>query len=179
MMFGWTVDDEIELRLYTMADVQELYRLTNANRQHLRQWLPWVDDVESENNTVDFVKRSRNQFAEERGFQLGIWCRGELAGTIGLHDVNRHHRQTSLGYWLGAEYQGMGIMTRACQAVVDYVVDELGMHRVEIRCAVENKKSRAIPERLGFRQEGVLEDAEWLYDRFVSLVVYGKIGVLC
>src|SRR3712207_8983550 len=48
---------------------------------------------------------------------------------------------------------------------------ELGLNRVSIACATENKKSCAIPERLGFRREGVQRQAEWLYDHFVDHVI--------
>jgi ribosomal-protein-serine acetyltransferase len=41
-----------------------------------------------------------------------------------------------------------------------------------MHCAVGNTKSRAVPERLGFVQEGILHDAEWLYDHYVDLVIY-------
>jgi len=39
----------------------------------------------------------------------------------------------------------------------------------------ENKKSRAIPKRLGFKEEGIIRQTEWLYDRFVDHVVYGML----
>ena len=67
-------------------------------------------------------------------------------------------------------------MTTACRAYVDHAFTRLDVHRVEIRCAVENRRSRAIPERLGFRLEGTLRDAEWLYDHFVDSVVYGMLA---
>jgi ribosomal-protein-serine acetyltransferase len=57
--------------------------------------------------------------------------------------------------------------------LVDYAFNELGLNRLEIRCATENTKSRAIPQRLGFKQEGTIRQAEWLYDHYVDLVVYG------
>jgi ribosomal-protein-serine acetyltransferase len=47
---------------------------------------------------------------------------------------------------------------------------------VEVRAAPGNRRSRAIPERLGFRQEGILRDAEWLYDHYVDLVVYAMLA---
>ncbi len=63
-------------------------------------------------------------------------------------------------------------MTAACRAMVNHAFDELNLHRVEIKCATGNRKSCAIPERLGFTKEGVIKDGEWLYDRFVDLVLY-------
>ena len=67
-------------------------------------------------------------------------------------------------------------MTRACSALGTHAFDALGLSRVEIRCATENEKSRAIPERLGFTQEGTLRQAEWLHDHFVDLTVYGMLA---
>ncbi len=66
-------------------------------------------------------------------------------------------------------------MTRACRALVGHAFTELNLNRVEIRCASDNARSCAIPERLSFRREGLLREAEWLYDRFVDHVVYGLI----
>ena len=66
-------------------------------------------------------------------------------------------------------------MTAACQEVVTHAFTTLDLHRVAIRCAIENRRSRAIPERLAFSQEGVARDGEWLYDHFVDLAVYSKL----
>jgi len=85
------------------------------------------------------------------------------------------NRAASVGYWLGEAHQGRGTMTKACSALTSHAFSGMGLHRIEIRCAVENRKSRAIPERLGFRNEGLIRDAEWLYDRFVDHVVYGML----
>lgn len=62
------------------------------------------------------------------------------------------------------------------RAVVDYAFGRLGLHRVEIRCAADNHRSRAIPERLGFTQEGVLRESGYLNGRFVDMVVYGVLA---
>ena len=67
-------------------------------------------------------------------------------------------------------------MTRACRALVDYAFSELGLNRIEIQCAVQNVKSRAIPERLDFTQEGVIRQAEWLYDHYNDHVIYGMLA---
>ena len=67
-------------------------------------------------------------------------------------------------------------MTEACRELVDYGFSPLGLHRVEIRCAIGNQRSRAIPERLGFVNEGIARQGEWLYDRYVDLVVYSMLA---
>lgn len=64
-------------------------------------------------------------------------------------------------------------MTASCRALINRAFGELDLHRVMILCATENRRSRAIPERLGFTLEGVAREAEWLYDHFVDLAIYG------
>ena len=64
-------------------------------------------------------------------------------------------------------------MTKSVQAVADYIFQYLQLHRIEIRCGVQNHKSRAISKRLGFKEEGVIRDGEFLYDHYHDLVIYG------
>ena len=175
-MFSYSLGDDAELRLLEEAHVYDLYRLTDANRDHLRQWLPWVDATRSAEETRSFVRIATQQFASNQGYECGIWWRGELAGTIGNHRIDWRNGATSIGYWLGEAYQGHGLMTRACQALIGHAFGTLQLHRVEIRVARGNLRSRAIPERLGFREEGILRDAEWLYDHYVDHVVYGLLS---
>ena len=63
-------------------------------------------------------------------------------------------------------------MTEACRAMLNYGFDVLGLNKIEIRCATGNTRSCAIPRRLGFTQEGIIRQAEWLYDHYVDLVLY-------
>jgi ribosomal-protein-serine acetyltransferase len=107
------------------------------------------------------------------GFQCGIWFRGEFSGIIGYHGFDWMNRSVEIGYWLGEKFQGHGIMTKSCRTLVDYAFFEYNLNRVQIRCAIGNKKSIAIIERLGFIKEGCTRQAELLYDHYVDLFVYG------
>ena len=171
-MFVWRLDAEMALRLFEERHASELHALTDQNREHLRQWLPWVDATSSVEATRRFIQNGLKQYATHRGFQAGIWYQSRLAGVIGYHKIDWHNRKTSIGYWLGASFQGKGIMTRACDALINHAFQELKLNRLEIRCAADNQKSRAIPERLGFTQEGISRQAEWLYDHYVDHVIY-------
>jgi ribosomal-protein-serine acetyltransferase len=62
------------------------------------------------------------------------------------------------------------------EALVDHAFDEWKLHRVQIRAATGNTKSRAIPERLGFEQEGILLEAERVGDRYQDLVLYARLA---
>lgn len=174
--FALSVDADIKLRLLVEADAQQLFALIERNRAHLRPWLPWVDYETELQDSRRFIRRSAQRYLDNDGFDLGIHYQGQLAGIIGFHTVNWPNRQVEIGYWLGADFQGHGVMTRACRAMLDFAFHKLQLNRVSILCASGNTRSRAIPERLAFTQEGVLRDGEWLYDHFVDLVVYSMLA---
>jgi ribosomal-protein-serine acetyltransferase len=175
-MLRWPIADDAELRLLEPRHAATLYALVDRNREHLRAWMPWLDDGYSVDSARAFLKSDLARIAEDGGFPAGIWSGGQLAGVIGFHAIDRLHRRTSIGYWLSADYQGRGLMTAACEALVGYAFGELGLNRIEILCATENRRSRAIPERLGFQHEGTLRQAEWLHDHFVDLEVYAMLA---
>lgn len=171
------IDDDIYLRILTEEDAPKLFALTDQNRLYLRQWLPWVDSTQSVEDTLAFIQSTLIQYADDNGFSCGIWYKHQLVGTIGYHSINWSHHRVEIGYWLAAAFQSKGIMTRACRAMVVYAFDTLKLNKVEIRCAVANYRSCAIPQRLGFKQEGTVRQAEWLYDHFVDLMIFGMLAV--
>lgn len=175
-MFHSITEGDIELHLLEEHIAPVLFALTEQNREHLRQWLPWVDDNLTQVDTRAFIEDSRASYADKEGLDAGIWHQGRLVGVIGFYDLNWTNRRACIGYWLGALFQGQGIMTRSCRALVDYGFHQFNLNRVEIRCAPENRRRRAIPERLGFRQEGIIRQVQWLYDHFVDHVVYGMLS---
>ena len=61
-MFYYRLSDRHELRLLQTADAQELFTLTNINRTHLRQWLPWLDSIDNVANTRNFIESMLEQF---------------------------------------------------------------------------------------------------------------------
>ena len=174
-MFSYKIDDETEIRLFAEQHADRLFALVDENRDYLREWLPWVDGTKTAEDTRNFIRISLEQFAANGGFAAGLWYRGELAGTIGFHKIDWPNQKAEIGYWISAGFQGKGIVTRAARALVDYTFNELGLNRMEIRCAEGNKKSRAIAERLGFHQEGTLRQSLLLNDHYVDMVIYGML----
>jgi ribosomal-protein-serine acetyltransferase len=163
------------LRLLREADARELHSLIEKNRTHLAPWLTWATTQAFE-DTLEFIHSGERQVAANEGFHSAIVYEHRIAGVISYMEVNWRHRRTELGYWLDAGHQGRGLMTGAARLMVDHALSAWELNRVEIRVAVENRKSRAIPERLGFEQEGILRQAELVNGRYLDTVVYAMLA---
>jgi ribosomal-protein-serine acetyltransferase len=172
---GWSISEDCRLRLLEEDDAPELHALISANRARLAKWLSWAA-TQTPEDTIEFIRGTRKQLADNDGFQTAIVCGDAIAGVVGYIGVDWRNRSTGLGYWLGAEYEGRGTMTLAVGALVDHALSGWHLNRVEIRAAEGNLPSRAIPERLGFRQDGILREAELVEGRHLDSVVYSMLA---
>jgi len=163
------------MRQYDTVDAEAVYAVVERNRAYLRQWLPWVDQTRSPADVRQFIRAALSQHDAGLGPNCGIWREGVPLGSIGCHTIDWPNRKCSLGYWVDASLQGTGIVTRCCTAMLNYLFEELELHRVVIQCGTGNLKSCAIPRRLGFTREGVAREAEWTGGRWVDLVVWGML----
>lgn len=175
-MFRHALGPDAWLRPLRIRHAAELHAVVEANREHLRRWLPWVDASESVEQTRAYLREIQSRAARDDAITLGIWTAEGLRGVVGFHLIEWFHRRTSLGYWLAADAQGRGLMTRAVRALLDHAFGDLGLNRVELAAATGNTRSRAIAERLGFTFEGVRRQCEWLYDHFVDHAVYSMLA---
>jgi ribosomal-protein-serine acetyltransferase len=169
------ISKHTDLRLLEDADAAELHRLIEANREYLACWVPWAA-AQGPEETRAFIGRTREQVLRNDGFQLAIVRDGAIDGIVGFHAVDWANRSTTIGYWLGEAAQGRGTMTAAVRALTKQALSVWELNRVEIQAAVDNGRSRAIPERLGFREEGTLRQAERVGGRFLDLVVYSMLA---
>jgi ribosomal-protein-serine acetyltransferase len=160
------------MRLLDASDAEELFALIDANRSYLARWMPFVGQTRSTADSLVFLRAARRQLAENRGLQMAVLAGERIVGVAGFHRIDWSRRSTSIGYWLAEDHQGAGTMTLAARALTDHAFNAWELRRVEIRAGVQNYRSRAIPERLGFREEGVLSGAERIGDRVIDHVIY-------
>jgi ribosomal-protein-serine acetyltransferase len=165
----------VVLKMMEERHALEIYSVVDANRHYLREWLPWVDATTSAEITRDFVRKTLRQFAKNEGLHAGIWVDETFAGTIGCQVINWLNRKVEVGYWLSEKAQGRGIMTEATRALVDHSFNELCLNRVQIQCAAGNTRSQAIPRRLGFKEEGRIQQGQRLHGKYHDLIVFGML----
>lgn len=166
------VDENLVLKLIDESHAEPLLSLVSQNRDHLRKWLPWVDYMRIVADFDEYIRQCKEN--HEAGTEYGyvILQNGALIGRIGIHYIQKQNRTGAIGYWLGKESEGKGVITKACCKLIDHCFSVLKLNRIEIKCSVGNDRSAAIPERLGFTKEGVLRQAEWLKDGFIDLTLY-------
>lgn len=169
------VDDEIYLTDLSVQNAKELFDLVDGNRNHLRRWLVWVDKTRDINNTIDYIQSIQQQDIYNGKLVLEVRYKEELAGLIDLHGGDSLNMKAEIGYWIAEKFQGLGIMTKACKTFIDYAFNDIGLNRIVIRCAEDNVKSRAVPERLNFKLEGIEKEGQYLYGKFVDIYVYATV----
>lgn len=169
-MFSHPLPPDAELRLLELRHAQALFDLTEANREHLDPWFGWIRSSTSVADVQAHLATRLGDFAAGKGFSAGVWLQDAAAGTadqfrlvgsVGFHNHDPISRGIELGYWLAADVQGRGLMTRAVRAMITHAFTSMNIHRVKIMAAPENVRSAGVCRRLGLREEGVHKEASW------------------
>jgi ribosomal-protein-serine acetyltransferase len=174
-MFSHRIDDKIKLSLPEMDRAEELAQVVQKNLAHLQPWMPWAVDDYSEVSAKEWIQRTLSEFAEDGRFNAVIMVDEKMIGAIGFHNLSTAHGSAEIGYWIDKSYEGQGIISRCSKALIDYLFNVRGLNRIQINCNVENVRSRAVPERLGFKLEGVHRQVEKVQGKFGDWAVYAML----
>ena len=166
------IDDELELKAPQLQDAAALNALIIKNQLRLAEYMPWANGQPTEADAREYIALHKDDLSANRPPALLLWARGKLGGAVGFHDHNTANNKVALGYWIDDDLEGKGLVTRSCIVMNDYAFYVLGLNRITILCAEQNARSRAIPEKLGFTNEGIEKDGQWVYDRYLDMVHY-------
>lgn len=112
----------------------------------------WTSAPRTAKSFAEYVKRFTSPT------QIGHWIfteTGKLAGVVNISEIVRgRFRSGYLGYYAFAPHDGRGYMTEGVRAIISKAFRKLGLHRLEANIQPENKKSRRLVQRLGFKLEG-------------------------
>jgi len=168
-----SVTKSIVLRQIQTSDASAIFETIDTQRDYLGKWLPFVAFTHKEADTFRFIQSMVEVSGDKREHVFVILHEGNFAGLIGFKDTDRTNQRTEIGYWLSEEMQGKGIVTQSVSRMCQFAFEELGINRIQIKCAVGNLKSKNIPQRLNFQLEGVERDGELLSgDQFTDLEIY-------
>ena len=170
------VDKNIVLKQLELTDTPDIFNTIDTQREHLGPWLPFVETTKQLSDTHAFVESVVNSPKDRLEYTFTIRVNGRMAGLIGFKATDRANKKTEIGYWLSRDFLGRGIMSRSVSTLCDFAFRELDMNRIQIKCALANTPSRNIPQRLGFRLEGIERAGELLTGGvFTDLAVYSRL----
>ncbi|MGZ4034216.1 MAG: GNAT family N-acetyltransferase [Bacteroidia bacterium] len=168
------VDENISLELVNEKHAEAIFDLVNANKLKLREWLPWVDNADLD-FIKNFVQESKKHHLANTDLAYVIIFNDKIIGRIGIYSIDNKNKTGSVGYWIDENFEGKGIITRSCKAIINKAFQVLHLNRIEIKCGTENYKSQGIPERLNFKKEGIIRQGEILNNKFIDLYLYSML----
>ena len=176
-MFQLAVDDEIALVLAEERHAQAMTDLIVRNQRRLARWEPWAEQPATLEGTRAYIRAALDDFARGRQISTIIALEGgrHFAGRLGIR-INPYSGVGDVGYWIDADHEGRGITTRSARALITAAFEELGLAKMELRTSIENKRSRAVAERLGFSFEGILPAGLQFLRRSDDVALYGVIA---
>lgn len=147
--------ERVLLRPYRAGDGMALWEAVEESRKQLQPWRPWENSDVSPDETEAYVRQEVAKWILREYLSMSLWEKetGKYLGGVGLYQIRWEVPSCQVGYWLRASAEGKGYMTEAVRVLCDYAFRTLEAQRVEIRCAVRNVRSAAIPRRLGFMHD--------------------------
>ncbi len=174
--FSLQVDEKTTLILRDVGVAEDFFLLVENNREEFRKWFPWVDTTLSSEDIKAFIEKCQKEYKEGKSLDLGVFHDGRWVGSMGFHTINKTNNWGEVGYWLDKDSAGKGIMTSCVKKIMEYGFGELNLHRIQIRCAADNLRSKAVAERLSFKHEGtVREDHKREDGSYVDGLIYGML----
>jgi ribosomal-protein-serine acetyltransferase len=175
-MFRWDLGSGADLRVLEVRHAEEFLAFVSANRDYLGRWLSWGHTIHTVEDAQAFIRRGVTRYAEDGLPWAGIWEDGCMVGGLLFFPLEPLPRATEIGYWLGEAASGHGLMSRASRAMLSLAFDELGLNRVALQTQVDNVRSCALAERLGFTFEGVRRQSWVNQGRFVDMACYAMLA---
>ena len=140
----------VYIRRVTKQDEKPFTALMRCS-QELHE--PWISPPTNSVLFNYYLRRITHD--DHEGFVI---CRTEddnIVGAINInHIVRGSFQSASLGYYVGAEFQGAGYMREGLEQLVDYAFNTMGLHRLEANIQPGNIRSQKLVQRCGFRREG-------------------------
>lgn len=167
-----TVNNYIRLEAVKPSMGNDIFTTIENNRNYLQTWLPFVNLTQTIADTDEFIQSVISQSTNKKDEIFSIWFNNNFAGLVGFKDTDWVNKKTELGYWLSEEMQGKGIITKCVEKLIRYAFQKLRINRIQIKTAVGNLKSAAIPKRLGFCFEGIERAGEKHDQTFMDLEIY-------
>ncbi len=150
--------DGAELRPLEPWRAQEFLTHMDRGREFIGRHIGLADSVADIESSRSFLLAYAEKAAADTGRIYGIWVDGKLVGGVLFRTMDLQQGNAEAGCWLEPSAVGRGLVTRAARVIIDWAIEERGIHRVEWLASAANRASIAVAQRLGMTREGVLRE---------------------
>ncbi|UQA97303.1 GNAT family N-acetyltransferase [Streptomyces halobius] len=162
-MYAISLDDDgAELRPLEPWRAEEFLAHIDRGREFIGQHIPLPDRATDLESSRAYLQSYAEKTAADTGRLYGIWTDGKLVGGVLFRTMDVEQGTAEAGCWLEPSAVGKGLVTRAVRVIIDWVVEERCIHRVEWLASAANEPSIAVARRLGMTKDGVLRES-YLY----------------
>jgi ribosomal-protein-serine acetyltransferase len=153
-------DGIILMRPFHVRDAEETYPAVRESLTDLKPWMSWAHDAYSLQDAKEFIRVTRARWEEGTlyAFVITDAKSGSVLGGCSLSHIHPVYHLCNLGYWVRSSRRGEGIAVRATKLAARYAFEKIGLIRVEIVMAVNNKPSWRVAEKAGAHYEGILHN---------------------
>ncbi|WP_030824442.1 GNAT family N-acetyltransferase [Streptomyces hygroscopicus] len=151
-------EDGAELRPLEPWRAGEFLAHMDRGREFIGRYIALADAVTDLESARAYLQGYADKTAADTGRIHGIWTDGKLVGGVLFRTMDIAQGTAEAGCWLEPSAVGKGLVTRAARLIIDWAVEERGVHRVEWRAAAANEASLAVARRLGMTRDGVLRE---------------------
>ncbi|MEV6393200.1 GNAT family protein [Streptomyces sp. NPDC051907] len=152
-------DDGAQLRPLEPWQAEEYLAHMDRGREFIGQYIPLAALAVDVDSARAFLQSYADKQAADAGRIYGIWLDGKLVGGVLFRVFDAVRESCEVGCWLEPSAAGRGLVTRAARVLIDWAVEERGMHRIEWVASSGNTASIKVAERLGMTRDGVLRES--------------------
>lgn len=152
-------DDGAQLRPLEPWRAEEFLTHMDRGREFIGRYVGLPDVVTDMASSRSYLQAYAEKAAADTGRIHGIWTDGKLVGGVLFRTMDVEQGNAEAGCWLEPSAVGKGLVTRAARVIIDWAVEERGIHRVEWLVSAENEASIAVARRLGMTKDGVLRES--------------------
>ncbi len=152
--------DRLTLRGPLPGDGSRLRDAIIESQAELKPWMPWAIDIQSEVEQEVWARERQLKFLAREDLLFILLLKGTdtIVGASGLHRIDWTVPKFEIGYWVRTSFAGQGYISEAVLGLTSLAFDTLGAQRVEIRCDVNNVRSAAVAQRIGYTLEGIFRN---------------------
>ncbi|MFF4590100.1 GNAT family N-acetyltransferase [Streptomyces sp. NPDC001388] len=152
-------DDGAELRPLEPRHAEEFLTHLDRGREFINEYIPFGAQAADVAGAREVLQRYADMRAADTGSLHGLWLEGRLVGGVLFLNFDAENATCEVGCWLEPAGTGRGLVTRAMRVLIDFAVEQRGIHRVEWIASAGNTNSLNVARRLGFTRDGVRREA--------------------